>query len=60
MSKKNKIILSADTELRDNVLWEQFERLWTKVETLNERTKRQTLDIRELRKQIKDGKIKKT
>lgn len=51
---KNKIILSADTELKDNELRGIVNKLWSKVETLNDRTKRQTIEIRELNKKIKE------
>jgi len=34
-------------------LTEVVEKLWVKVETLNDRTKRQTKDIRELKRKIK-------
>lgn len=44
----NKIILQADCKFEDTELREIFTQLITKVETLNERTKRQTIQIREL------------
>ena len=47
---KNKIILTANCEIEDKKLREIVEKLWTKFETLNERTKRLTKDIQELRK----------
>jgi chaperonin cofactor prefoldin len=50
---KNKIILTAETELKDNELREIVEKLWTKFETLNDRTKRQTIEIQELRRKLK-------
>ena len=50
----------------DNEIVDKFDRLveWigiieTRVSTINERTKRHTLDIRELRKMIKEGKNEK-
>jgi len=52
--KKNKIILKAYTEFEDAGAREWLSTLQTKIDTLNERTKRHTLDIRELRKKIKE------
>jgi chaperonin cofactor prefoldin len=49
---KNEIILTAKADLKDNELREWIEKLWTKVETLNDRTKRHTRDIQELRRFI--------
>jgi len=54
MVMKNKIILSAETELEDKQAREQISMLWTKIETLNDRTKRQTIQISELNKKIKE------
>ena len=54
MVLKNKIILSAETELEDNQAREQLSMLWTKMETMNDRTKRQTIQISELNKKIKE------
>jgi len=51
--EKNKIILSADTDLRDNVLRDWVDKLFNKVETINDRTKRQTIQIRELQMEVK-------
>lgn len=59
----NKIILEADTKLEDNLAREQIGMLWTKMETMNDRTKRQTIQISELNKRIKElenGKTNKT
>lgn len=53
----NKIILEAKANLEDTALREWVDKLNTKIETINERTKRQTIQIRELQKEIK--KIKK-
>lgn len=49
----NKIILTAETDLKDNELREWVGKIQTQVETLNERTKRQTKEIQELRKKLK-------
>lgn len=49
----NKIVLEAETNLVDNQAREQLSMLWTKYETLNDRTKRQTIQIGDLQKQIK-------
>jgi len=54
---KNKIILSADTDLKDNELREIVEKLFVRVETINDRTKKHTLEIKELRK-MKGEKLK--
>lgn len=54
----NKIILEAQTHLQDNQLREWVDKLFTKIETLNDRTKRQTIQIRELKKEIREIKIK--
>ena len=56
----NKIILTADCEIEDKKLREWVSKLWTKMETLNERTKRLTRDIQELRREIKELKGNKT
>lgn len=48
----NKIILSAETELQDKELREWVSKLYTQIQTLNERTKRQTLDIKKIEKEI--------
>ena len=53
MVLKNKIILEANTKLEDNQAREQLSMLWTKMETMNDRTKRQTIQISELNKRIK-------
>jgi len=51
--ESNKIIIEANTELVDNELREVVHKLWTKMETMNDRTKRQTIQIGELNKRIK-------
>jgi len=48
----NKIILEADCEFKDKELRELFLKLETRFQTLNERTKRQTIQIRELEKKL--------
>ena len=51
--ESNKIILEAETKLEDNQAREELSMLWTKMETMNDRTKRQTIQISELNKRIK-------
>jgi len=48
--ENNKIILTAEADLKDNELREWVHKLQTKVDTINERTKRLTKDIMELKK----------
>ena len=50
----NKIILEAQTKLQDNELREWVDKLCTKIETLNDRTKNHTIQIRELRNEINE------
>lgn len=50
----NKIILEAQTKLQDNELREWVDKLYTKIETLNDRTKNHTIQIRELRNEINE------
>lgn len=50
---KNKIILEADTELKDNILGEWVSKIQTQVDTINERTKLHTREIKELEKKLK-------
>ena len=50
---KNKIVLEADTELKDNELREWVNQLNTKIDTINDRTKKHTLEIKQLRKELK-------
>jgi hypothetical protein len=54
--RKNKIILTADTEIVDNEVREWVVKLFTKIETINKRTKRHTRDIQELRRKLKNEK----
>lgn len=49
----NEIILKAEGELIDKEARDLLQKLWTKLDTLNDRTKRHTLEIRELREKIK-------
>ena len=51
---KNKIILEAETELKDNELREWVSKMQMQIETINERTKRQTRDIQEINRKIKE------
>ena len=48
--KKNTIILKAEGELIDKETREAIGKMWTKIETLNERTKQHTKDIKVLMK----------
>ena len=50
----NKIILEANCEFKDTELRKLFTQLETKIQTINERTKRQTIQIRELEKKLKN------
>ncbi len=50
----NKIILKADCEFQDTELREIMSKMWTKIETINERTKSHTHYIRDLLKKIKE------
>ena len=52
----NKIISEAKGKLEDKELREWVSRIQTKVDTLNDRTKRQTLQIRDLEKKLKEMK----
>ncbi len=54
--KKNKIILEAETKLIDKGAREMLSILETRIETINERTKNHTIDIRKLKKLQKDKK----
>jgi len=54
----NKIILTAEADLHDNELREWVKRLETKIDTINERTKRQTIQITKLEKENKELKKK--
>ena len=60
MAQENKsiIILKADGTLQDDELREWFGKLDTRMETLNDRTKLHTFDIKELKKEIKTIKEK--
>jgi len=53
MTDKNTIILKATAELEDIELRKWVTKLQVKIETLNDRTKRQTFQIRELEKEVK-------
>ena len=52
----NKVILKANCKFEDTKLREEFFKLITKVETLNERTKNHTIEIRELKNNMKKRK----
>jgi hypothetical protein len=49
----NKIILEADTTLEDKGLREWVSKMQTQIDTINERTKSHTIQIRELEKKLK-------
>ena len=49
----NKIILEAKTKFQDNELREWVEKLNTKIDTINERTKSHTGDMRDFEKRFK-------
>ena len=51
---KNEIILKAEGELNDKLAREQIDMLWTKIGTINDRTKQHTLDIQELKRKLKE------
>lgn len=53
---KNKIILEAETTLADNVAREWLSSLETRIDTINQRTKSHTIQIRELKKELKEVK----
>ena len=48
----NKIILTAEAKLEDKEAREWLSKLQTKVDTLNERTKSHTFQIRDLEKKL--------
>ena len=48
---KSKIILNAEAEIHDKELREIVEKLWTRVEIINKRTKEHTIRIKKLEKQ---------
>ena len=47
---KNKITLKAECDFEDTIAREQIAKLWRKIETINNRTKNHTLDIKKLEK----------
>ena len=57
----NKIILTADADFEDHKLREWVSKLFEQIQTLNERTKNHTLQIKELEKRLKsNSKVKST
>jgi len=50
---KTKIILTANAEIHDTELREIVEKIWTKMENVNKRTKEHTLRIKKLEKKKK-------
>lgn len=54
----NKIILSAEGDLEDKVLREWVSKLSSQIENINKRTKRQTLQIQELQKKLRENEKK--
>ncbi len=51
--EKNKIILTAETDFQDNKLRAAFRSMSTKIDTLNDRTKRQTIQIKDLEERLR-------
>ena len=51
--EKSKIILTAEANLHDEELREWVDKLNTKIDTINERTKNHTLEIKELKRMMK-------
>jgi len=49
----NKIILEAETKLEDTELRKLFSKMQTQIDTINQRTKLQTLAIKEIRDILK-------
>jgi len=49
----SKIILEAEGKLEDTEAREWVEKIWTRLDTINDRTKAHTRDIQELRRMIK-------
>ena len=49
---KNKIILTADTELKDEQLRKIVELLNTRIDTINERTKKIMAYIRDIERKV--------
>jgi len=49
----NKIILTAESDLKDNELREWFSIMQRQIETLKDRTKKHTKLIKELEKKLK-------
>ena len=54
--KMNRIILTAETDFHDRELREWFEKMQTQIQTMNERTKLHTLEIRKLKNKLKEVK----
>jgi hypothetical protein len=50
---KNQIILKAEGELIDNECRDAISKMWTKLESLNERTKAHTIQIKEIEKKLR-------
>lgn len=48
----NQIILKAEGELVDKECRELLNKIWTKLDTINDRTKAHTLQIKELEKKL--------
>ena len=49
----NKIMLEAETKLEDTEARKEIMKMQTKIDTLNDRTKAHTLQIKELEKKLK-------
>ena len=48
------ITIKGDFSIEDKTARQIINQMWTKIETLNERTKNHTIEIRDLRKKIKE------
>ena len=56
--EKNKIVLTAEAELKDNefreVAWQEFKRIDTRLTNVNERSKGHTVSIKDIEKRLKE------
>ena len=50
----NEIVMTGECDFKDHEVREWLSRIGTKIETLNDRTKSHTIQIRELRNKIKE------
>ena len=55
-----KIIIESDNiEFEDKLAREMLDKIWTKIDTINERTKKHTLEIKDLERRLKKNETKK-